>query len=171
MRLLVCGGRDFVDVPLLWRTLDAMQSRLPEPGITLVIDGASDDVTGPYMGADYWAHQWALARGLTTVREHAKWSEQGKAAGPLRNREMMVRHRPDRVIAFPGKRGTANLIEQAEQRGVMVQRVNAAVFPQVSEVLDEAWHLVSCSIRGNLLYRDDHRSRNGGRLCEMRRVQ
>lgn len=123
MRLLVCGGRDFVDVPLLWRTLDELQERIPEPGIRLVIDGASDDVTGPYKGADYWAHQWAMARGLPTVRQHAKWAEHGRAAGPIRNGEMIERHQPDYLLAFPGNRGTRNMIEQAERAGIVVMRV------------------------------------------------
>ena len=117
MKLLVCGGRDFIDVPLLWRTLDELRDNTPEPGIRLVIDGASDDVTGPYKGADYWAHQWALARNIPTVRVHAKWQEQGRSAGPRRNGEMIEAHRPDRLVAFYGGRGTANMIEQASRAG------------------------------------------------------
>lgn len=123
MRLLVCGGRDFKDVPLLWRTLDDLRDKTPEPGIRLVIDGASDDVTGPYVGADYWAHQWALARNIPTVRQHAKWREQGRAAGPIRNEEMFERHQPEHVVAFPGGRGTANMIKVAEDGEIVVQHV------------------------------------------------
>lgn len=114
VRLLVCGGREFVDVPKLWRELDNFQKRAREPGVVLVIDGASDDVTGPYMGADYWAHQWALARDIPTVRQHAKWESQGKAAGPIRNQEMLERHKPNCVIAFKGGRGTANMVGLAK---------------------------------------------------------
>lgn len=121
MKLLVCGGRDFVDVPLLWRRLDEIANNQPEPGIRLVIDGASDDVTGPYKGADYWAHQWALARNIPTVRQHAKWQEQGRSAGPIRNGEMLSRYEPDMLVAFPGGRGTANMIRQAESAEIVVQ--------------------------------------------------
>jgi hypothetical protein len=123
MRLLVCGGRDFKDVPLLWRALDELRASTPEPGIRLVIDGASDDVTGPYKGADYWAHQWALARDIPTIRQHAKWREQGRAAGPIRNGEMLERHKPDRLVAFAGGRGTQNMIEQAGRAGIVVQLI------------------------------------------------
>ena len=59
MRIVVTGGRDFIDVPLLWCRLDEEHSLVD---ITLLIDGASDDVTGPYVGFDYWSTQWALAR-------------------------------------------------------------------------------------------------------------
>lgn len=123
MNLLVCGGRDFTDVPLLWRRLDELRAETPEPGIRLVIDGASDDVTGPYVGADYWAHQWALARNIPTIRQHAKWKEQGRAAGPIRNGEMIERNKPDMIVAFPGGRGTRNMIEQAERAGLLVQQI------------------------------------------------
>lgn len=123
MRLLVCGGRDFVDVPKLWRVLDELSTRLPPPGIRLVIEGASDDVTGPHMGADYWAHQWALARLIPYARHHAEWKKLGKSAGPIRNRQMLTEGKPDMVLAFPGGRGTANMIEQAEGAGCVVQRV------------------------------------------------
>jgi YspA, cpYpsA-related SLOG family len=125
VKIIVCGGRDFVDVPMLWRELDQIAANTPEPGIRLVIDGASDDVTGPYKGADYWAHQWALARNIPTVREHANWDQQGKAAGPIRNGEMLKRHTPYMVVAFPGGRGTSNMIDQAERAGVVVQRIRA----------------------------------------------
>ena len=59
MRIVVTGGRDFIDVPLLWCRLDEAHSLVD---ITLLIDGASDDVTGPYIGFDYWSNQWAPAR-------------------------------------------------------------------------------------------------------------
>lgn len=129
MRLLVCGGRDFIDVPLLWRALDELRDRTPEPGIRLVIDGASDDVTGPYKGADYWAHQWALARNIPTIRQHAKWNSHGRTAGPIRNGEMLSVHQPDWLVAFEGGRGTANMIKQAEVAGIVVQRIRPPQVP------------------------------------------
>src|SRR5690349_2354340 len=101
MRVIVCGGRRFCNVPKLWQALDRLQASLPEPGIREIIDGASDDVTGPYLGADYWGHQWALARDLPYCRVHAKWDEEGRAAGPIRNSGMLKRG-ADLVIAFEG---------------------------------------------------------------------
>lgn len=120
MRVLVCGGRDFQDVPKLWSALDLLQKRTPEPGIRLVIDGASDDVTGPYVGADYWGHQWALARNIPTVRRHAQWKERGPSAGPIRNGEMLKEDSPDVVMAAPGGRGTADMVRRAKAAGVRV---------------------------------------------------
>ncbi len=117
MRAIVCGGRDFNDVPTLWRTLDEFD-RLYD--ITLLIDGASDDVTGPYKGADYWANQWAMARNIQTVRVSADWSKFGKAAGPIRNGKMLDQGKPDCVIAFPGGRGTESMCKLAIEAGIKV---------------------------------------------------
>lgn len=126
MRVLVCGGRNFHDVAMLWARLDVLHRN---KGISLIIDGASDDVTGPYIGADYWAHQWALARGIETIREHAKWSVLGRAAGPLRNKEMAQRHKPDIVIAFEGGAGTANMVKEAHAAGIEVEECARTKFP------------------------------------------
>lgn len=123
MKILVCGGRTFSNVALIWRTLDDLQRGLPEPGIRLVIDGASDDVTGPYIGADFWGHWWAVANDIETVRVHADWDKHGRSAGPIRNRVMIERHRPGLVVAFPGGRGTRNMMEEATFCGVEVRMI------------------------------------------------
>ena len=122
-RVLVCGGRNFNDVPLIWKTLDALHA---ERHFRLVIDGASDDVTGPYVGADYWAHQWALARlplGVEARRFHAEWKRLGRPAGPIRNTRMIEEGEPDLVVAFAGKKGTANMVAQARAAGIEVIEV------------------------------------------------
>ncbi len=110
MRVLVCGGRDFASVGFLWATLDRFHKL---HGIRVLIDGASDDVTGPYVGADYWANQWALARDVDPIRFHADWTSQGRAAGPIRNQRMLVEGEPNALIAFKGGRGTADMMRKA----------------------------------------------------------
>lgn len=120
MNILVCGGRHFTNVPVLWMWLDEFAAKQIEPGVRLVIDGASDDVAGPYKGADYWAHQWSLARNIPHVRCHAKWDAHGRAAGPIRNAEMIERCKPDCVIAFAGGAGTADMVRKARTAGLPV---------------------------------------------------
>jgi hypothetical protein len=116
IRLGVCGGRYFRDVPMLWRVLDTL---IFTP--SLVVDGASDDVTGPYMGADYWANQWAVARQIPTLRIHADWKRLGKAAGPIRNGQILKEI--DRLVAFAGGRGTADMVRRAVDAGLDVASV------------------------------------------------
>ncbi len=51
----------------------------------------------------------------------AKWETYGKAAGPIRNREMLL-NLPALVVAFPGGKGTADMVRQAERAGIPVRR-------------------------------------------------
>jgi hypothetical protein len=61
---------------------------------------------------------------IRVERWPADWGLHGKAAGAIRNRAMLVGPPPaDLVIAFPGGRGTANCVAQAEALGIRVVRV------------------------------------------------
>lgn len=50
----------------------------------------------------------------------ADWKKHGKAAGPIRNAEMIAQ--ADMLIAFPGGKGTANCIALAEKKAIPVHR-------------------------------------------------
>ncbi len=86
-----------------------------------MVDGASDDVTGPHVGADYWANQWARARGIYHLRYHAEWNKLGTAAGPIRNKQMIIQSGANLVVAAPGGTGTDSMIGIAKERGVEVR--------------------------------------------------
>lgn len=109
MRVLVCGGRDYHD----WDRLRAVLDDIP---ITVMVEGCA-------RGADSLAERYATL--VTIDNEHypADWDRHGKAAGPIRNKQMLDEGLPELVVAFPGGRGTANMIEQAERAGVPVRRV------------------------------------------------
>ena len=107
-RVLVCGGRDYKDFDAVCRALD------PLP-ITHLIEGGAT-------GADSLARQWAVRNSIPFTTYEANWETHGRAAGPIRNKAMLDDGKPDLVVAFPGGRGTANMIKQAEQAGVRVQR-------------------------------------------------
>ena len=108
--LLVCGGRDFIDMPRVSAALDAVQAKRP---ITLLVHGAA-------RGADTLAATWAQRRSVPTLAFPADWERDGKAAGPLRNQRMLDEARPDGVVAFPGGRGTADMKQRARAAGVTV---------------------------------------------------
>jgi hypothetical protein len=107
MRVLVCGGRDFTDLGRVWSMLDTYHN-MPGAGgpITLVIHGAAK-------GADELAAEWARSNRVEQRAFHADWQTHGKAAGPIRNRAMLDEGKPNLVIAFPGGKGTANMVMQA----------------------------------------------------------
>lgn len=111
MRVLVCGGRDFDDWELLYRTLD----KLPANEITIIEGGA--------IGADFLSRVWAKHRRQSYVEFPADWKTHGRAAGPIRNKQMLIEGEPDLVVAFPGGRGTANMVQQARSAGVPVSVV------------------------------------------------
>lgn len=109
MRVLVCGGREFLDRERLYSILDAHE-------ITDLAHGAA-------RGADSLADEWALDRGIRVWRYPANWAEHGKAAGPRRNIAMLEDFDPELVIAFPGGVGTKHMInisKRAEVRVVLV---------------------------------------------------
>jgi hypothetical protein len=112
MRVLVCGGRDYSNMPLVFATLHDLNYA---HGITTIIHGAAS-------GADEIADKWAKERRIPCAVFRADWCQYGKSAGPRRNREMLL-HKPDLVVAFPGGRGTADMVRAAKAAGVPVQEV------------------------------------------------
>jgi len=113
MRVLVCGGRDFSDREKLHLELDTLHRLTP---ISCVIHGAA-------RGADSLAAEWAAERHISIEEFAADWAKQGRAAGPIRNATMLSIGRPELVVAFPGGKGTANMVQQARKAGLRVQVV------------------------------------------------
>lgn len=105
---LICGGRHFADQAMF----DDVMSRLIEmwgcPG--KVVHGAQT-------GADTMADAWARRMAIDPVPCKADWGRHGNAAGPMRNEDMLIKHKPKRVIAFPGGKGTADMVKRAKNRG------------------------------------------------------
>ncbi len=109
-RVIVCGGRRYADTQVVDESLAAL---LVSTDIV---------VTGGASGADRLAKEWAEAHGLRTETYPAQWTRFGNAAGPIRNR-YMASLGVDAVVAFPGGRGTADMIRVASELGVPVHRV------------------------------------------------
>jgi aspartokinase-like uncharacterized kinase len=110
--VLVCGGRDFADRDKLFRELDAIYA---ENRITKLIHGGA-------RGADSLAGLWAATRGVPYQVFPANW-EEGKNAGPRRNQKMLTEGKPDLVVAFPGGRGTADMVRRAYAANVIVKEI------------------------------------------------
>lgn len=123
MRVLVCGGRDLdpyeVCTWLQKRALQILGDRLPDfnplGGLCLV--------NGVAPGADSGALLWAKVEGYKIASFPADWMKHGKAAGPIRNAQMLTEGKPDIVLALPGGRGTADMVRQAKAAGVPVVEV------------------------------------------------
>jgi predicted Rossmann-fold nucleotide-binding protein len=122
MRVLVCGGRDYDDVKAVYGELDALAR---EHGWLTVIEGGAK-------GADRLARTWARTRGpssfdcsIDVVTFNANWREHGRAAGPIRNAQMLRDGMPDLVLAFPGGCGTLDMVEKARKAGIEVRIMQA----------------------------------------------
>lgn len=108
-RVVVCGGRDFNDRQAVIKAFQGL------PVGTIIVHGDCS-------GADRLAAEVAENWGLETEAHPADWKKHGKAAGPIRNQEM-IDSEPRYVIAFPGGSGTADCIARAEAAGIQVKKV------------------------------------------------
>lgn len=111
MRLIVCGGRDFIDRERAFRALDAAHAKRP---IGVVIHGGA-------RGGDTLAGAWAEARGIPVEVYPADWKGLGPAAGPKRNQQMADAG-ADGCLALPGGAGTEDMCERARDAGIPVWR-------------------------------------------------
>lgn len=84
----------------------------------LDIDKVSVVIHGAASGADQMASHWARVNHIKEIACPANWKEHGKAAGPIRNQQMLDNYKPHLVIAFPGGRGTADTIRRATQANI-----------------------------------------------------
>jgi len=119
LRVLVCGGRDFDHESIVWDILSGWKDRhikRDRPWTTIISGGAR--------GVDTHAESWAYGEELSRDIYPAEWKKYGKSAGYIRNRRMLEEGNPDLVIAFPGGRGTAMMVELAEEAGVEVVDYN-----------------------------------------------
>lgn len=113
MRVLVTGDRDWWDSNLIFAELDQL-----EPDV--VIHGAA-------RGADVMAGDWARLHSVVCISVPAQWNKHGRAAGPIRNQEMLA-YSPDFVLAFHDdidhSRGTADMIRRATVANLRVKLVS-----------------------------------------------
>ncbi len=113
MKILVCGGRNYTDYWTIFEILNGIQKATP---ISCIIEGGA-------LGADRFARRWAMENGVFYETFEADWKTFGNAAGPIRNQRMLVEGKPERVIAFPGGKGTAGMIMLARAAGVPVTEI------------------------------------------------
>lgn len=110
MRLLICGDRAWTDAALIGKWLDDLK-----PAVV---------IEGECRGADIVARSAAEARNITVEPYPAPWRQHGKAAGPIRNAQMLREGKPDRVLAFhddiDNSSGTADMVAQAIKAGKLV---------------------------------------------------
>lgn len=126
--VLVCGGRDYKDRDNVVRWMDKLFAPsypsdidgsggtwLPRPDLFLIEGGAK--------GADTFACEWAVVNWVRGKTYEANWEKHGKAAGFIRNQQMIDEGKPNMAIAFPGGSGTADMIQRALLANIPVLRI------------------------------------------------
>lgn len=106
IRVIVAGGRDFVDYHYLGVYLDEF--------LAGYIDGGSVEIiSGGAFGADKLGEDYAEDRNIPIKYFMADWHKHGKSAGPIRNKQMALY--ANKLICFwDGKsKGTKNMIQEA----------------------------------------------------------
>jgi len=104
VRVVVAGGRNY-------RLTPDDESFLDTIDITELIHGGCS-------GADTDAGEYAQKRGIPTMVFRADWRRYGRAAGPMRNKQMA--ENADAVVLFPGGSGTASMKREAVKAGCTV---------------------------------------------------
>ncbi|MBE6903645.1 MAG: DUF2493 domain-containing protein [Ruminococcaceae bacterium] len=107
-KIVVAGCRDFSDYELAKEYIDFCISEIKKEN-TIVF------VSGGCKGADLLGERYAKENGYEIELHPANWKEYGRAAGPIRNKEMA--ECCDYVICFwDGKsKGTKSMIEYAKK--------------------------------------------------------
>ncbi len=112
MRVLICGDRNWTDETLI-------------EDYILSLETGSVIIQGEAPGADTIAKRLGEKHGFTVQGFEADWDKYGNGAGPIRNTQMLVEGKPDKVVAFHNdlskSKGTANMIKQAKRLGVPVE--------------------------------------------------
>ena len=109
MKKIVIGGcRDYNDYDVFKEFVDSCLSRLKEEHSLTIVSGHCS-------GVDLMGERYAKENGLGLEIFPADWDKYGRAAGPIRNKQMV--EVSDYVIAFWNQksRGTKSLIAYARE--------------------------------------------------------
>lgn len=134
-RIVVTGGRNYGFVPP-HTPLDAFREAKDRADrerarFDQIMDAALDRLLLTHLacgrcrtGADELAMRWTKRRKVPFTGFMANWKQFSDAAGPERNGRMLREFRPDKVLAFPGGKGTADCVRQAGALGIEVIRID-----------------------------------------------
>lgn len=119
-RLLICGDRNWTDK----RSIEAIIRATHAEHEDLVI------IEGEARGADSIARDTAIGMGIPVEPYAADWQKFGRAAGPIRNQQMLETQ-PDMVIGFhndlENSKGTKDMLNRAKKEGIPVLNITSAL--------------------------------------------
>lgn len=106
-KVIIAGGREFDNYEQLKEACDYYLQNKTKEGIEIVSGGAT--------GADALGERYAEERGYPITKFPADWGKHGRAAGPIRNKEMA--NYANALVAFwdGQSKGTKSMIELARE--------------------------------------------------------
>lgn len=123
MRVLVCGDRNWNDSSAVSAALFGWNALIGDDPDYVVIEGGA-------RGADAAGAEWAKNFATEHIQFPADWKQFGRAAGPIRNQQMLVEGKPDLVLAFhddlASSKGTRHMVETAKRQGFPVYIISRA---------------------------------------------
>lgn len=113
MRVVMCGSREYDDGAMVRQAFNEL-SFLVDWRDLIIVHGAA-------RGADALADRFAKDHGIAVEPHPAQWELLGRAAGPIRNIEMLDSG-VDLLIAFGTGKGTEHIVGHARACGIQVER-------------------------------------------------
>jgi hypothetical protein len=112
LKVIICGDRHWNNYDSILDVVKRLKAKYDE---VTVIQGECE-------GADLLAKKAAIACGIPVKGYPAEWKKYGKAAGPLRNQQMIDSEKPDMIIAFHSdiehSKGTKDMVYRAKSHGI-----------------------------------------------------
>ena len=115
MILIVAAGDDFADEKKTAFALDYWLGRSPIAKVVLVRRPGRPDRFCEIV------ETWAKSRMVLVAIEAAtdeEWKKEGHKVGRVVNRRALNKHRPDRILVFPGRGAVDELLHQARAAGL-----------------------------------------------------
>lgn len=110
-KILICGAREWINFDKIKKVL----LEYPQSRETIIIHG-------DWKGADKIAGYLAKQLNMTVEAYPANWDKYGKAAGPIRNQQMLDEGKPEMCYAFheciEKSRGTKDMVSRCEKAGI-----------------------------------------------------
>ena len=108
-RILICGDRNYKDWMQVREYLDTVSRT------AIIIHGGA-------RGADSIAGNLAIYLNMKVIKYPADWDKYGRAAGVLRNQQMLDEGHPDLVVYFhkdlENSKGTKDMVTRAVQNKI-----------------------------------------------------
>jgi len=106
MKIIIAGGRNYQFTDKDVEKLNSIKHLTTEI------------VSGGAKGADSEGERWAKSNGIPVKMFKADWNQYGRAAGPIRNKQMA--QYADAIVLFPGGSGTDNMHANAVKANLKI---------------------------------------------------